>query len=127
MVGLTLMAHLCSMLFAGMNGREWAKVKWTMTCIVASVLWGLACAYMIIHDSGGAVAMSILGIFVGLIAAFILNSVGRFCIDFMALVILPNNQNIPAPPSAIVINQTRTTDVRQASIPRANVDGHRAD
>jgi hypothetical protein len=95
-LAILLVWHLVSMLLAGMKGRDRAKVRWTMTCTGAAVIWMALCAYTIAHDSEGAAVLAAFGIFVGLIAAYVLNMAGKFCIDFMAVVVLPDNRDAPS-------------------------------
>ena len=92
-----LIVFLLSLLFAGMKGRAAAKIKWSISLVVAYLIY-LVIAFAIakndINDTqdtqiliGGLLAL------VGGIAGFILDKIGKLCIDFVAVYVMPDNRD----------------------------------
>ena len=88
-----LISFLVSLLFAGMKGREKAKVKWTWFLLIAFTVYTITIVVTSKSDSDD---VRILGggmlILVGAIVGYVLNQVGQWCIDFIAINVMSDNR-----------------------------------
>jgi hypothetical protein len=85
-----LISFLVSLLFAGMKGRKEAKVKWTWSLLITFTIYTIVVTSMS-HSVDGILVGGPL-ILVGAIVGYILNQIGRWCIDFIALNVMPDNR-----------------------------------
>jgi hypothetical protein len=84
-----LISFLVSLLFAGMKGREGAKIKWTWSLLITFTVYTIAVTSMS-HRDGILVEGAL--ILVGAIVGYLLNQIGRWCIDFIAINVMSDNR-----------------------------------
>lgn len=91
-----LILFFVSLLFAGMKGRERAKIKLAWSLAITFIVYVIAVFIISKNDSfdtrvlgGGSL------IFIGAVAGFALNKIGQLCIDFVAIFVMPDNRDKP--------------------------------
>ncbi|HUW27734.1 MAG TPA: hypothetical protein VMV97_03925 [Sulfuriferula sp.] len=90
-LAVSLITFLVSLLFAGMKGREEAKVKWTWSLLIAFTVYTIVVTNMS-HSDDGRILVGGMLILVGVIVGYVLNQVGRWCIDFIAIKVMSDNR-----------------------------------
>jgi hypothetical protein len=85
-----LISFLISLLFAGMKVREEAKTKWTWSLLITFTVYVIAVTSM--SHRGDDIFIGAPLILVGAIAGVVLNKIGRWCIDFIALNLMSDNR-----------------------------------
>lgn len=88
-----LISLLVSLLFAGKKRHEEAKVKWSWFLLIAFTVYTVTIVVASKSDSDDArIFVGGMLILIGAMVGYVLNQVGRWCIDFIAINVMPDNR-----------------------------------